>query len=197
MVPHWLRSRCIRTLPTCALALVTVIGRPSEAHAQTPTDATDPVNALSVLSSRVAPFDTIYVLTTDGREIKARFSRASDTSLSVLVKQGLARDIAASDVQRVWRRTGTQVKRGMWIGAMVGAAVVTIPWLADSDAHETAGDKILVGTLVGGLVGGFYGAVMGAFIPERQEVYRASTTTARLVPVLGRGRNGVLLSVRF
>jgi len=197
MVAHWLRCRRMCVWLVCVLALVATIDRASEAHAQPPADVTDPDNALSVLSSRVKPFDTIYVLTADGKEVKARFSHVSDTSLSVLARHGVAREIPAGDVLRVWRRTGTQAKRGMWIGAMVGAAVLTIPWLADSDMDATAGEKIVAGTLLGGMVGGFYGGIMGAVVPKRQEVYRSSTATARLVPLLGRGRNGVLLSVRF
>lgn len=197
MVHHWLHAGLMRALAMCALALVMVISRPSDTHAQLPADATVPVSALPVLSSRVKPFEKIYVLTGDGKVTTGRFSRVSDTSLTVLVKHGRAREIPAVDVQRVWRRTGTQAKRGLWIGAMVGAAVVTIPALADSDSDLTAGDKIVFGTFTGGLVGGFYGAIVGAFIPKGEEVYRASAATVCLAPLLAPGRRGVMVGVRF
>jgi len=170
---------------------------PPAAQAQNTVEAQDPGEALDVLTERLRPFDRIYVLTTGGREVAGQFSRATGTSLTVLVRHGLAREIPASDVQRVWRRGESLVKRGMLYGAMFGAAILTIPWLADSESDASVADKLVVGPLMGGLAGGFYGAIIGAFMHERHEVYRAGPRTVRVMPVIAPGRGGVVVSMQF
>ena len=170
---------------------------PRAAQIQDTVEAQGPGDALDVLTVRLRPFDRIYVLTTGGREVAGQFSRATGTSLTVLVRHGLAREIPAGEVQRVWRRGESLAKRGMLYGAMVGAAILTIRWLADSDSDASVGDKLVVGPLLGGLAGGFYGAIIGAFMHERHEVYRAGPRTVRVMPVIAPGRGGVVVSMQF
>jgi len=160
------------------------------ANAATPVEAGNPVISLSALSSRVLPFETIYVRKASGEEIVGSFSRASEASLAVEV-DGHTREIPASDVQQVRRRGANRVHKGMLFGFLTGAAAMNI-------AFAGAGaEYILPATVLGGGTGLLFGALIGAFVHERPLVYRAAAPTVRVMPVLAPDRVGVMASVQF
>ncbi len=156
-----------------------------------------PVASLGALSSRVKPFETIYVRKASCEEIAGTFSRASEASLTMEV-DGQTLDIPASDVQQVWRRGGNRVKQGMLFGFLTGAAIADIAAVASSSGSDSSvGTGIFVGTVAGGGAGLMWGALIGAFVHERPLVYRAAAHTVRVTPVLTPDRIGVMASVHF
>jgi hypothetical protein len=156
-----------------------------------------PVASLGALSSRVKPFETIYVRKVSGEEIAGTFSRASEASLTMEV-DGQTRDIPVSDVQQVRLRGGNRVKQGMLFGFLAGAAIADIAAISSSSGSDSSvGAGIFVGTAAGGGAGLIWGALIGAFVHERPLVYRAATPTARVTPVLTPDRIGVTASVHF
>jgi hypothetical protein len=76
--------------------------RPGPARSQFRTPR--PIASLDELWSRVRPGDAVYVRESSGREIRGTFSRASASSLTIVVDQQ-PRDIPADRVQRISRRT--------------------------------------------------------------------------------------------
>jgi hypothetical protein len=159
-------------------------------------DVRTPVASLGALSSRVKPFETIYVRGVSGDEIAGTFSRASEVSLTMEV-DGQTRDIPASDVQQVWLRGGNHVKQGMLFGFLAGAAIADIVIVSSGSGSDSVGAGIVVGTVAGGGAGLIWGALIGAFVHERPLVYRAAAPTVRVMPVLAPNRIGVMASVRF
>lgn len=166
---------------------------PPAAPRQAAVDARAPVPSLGALSSRVKPFEKIYVRRASGEEVVGSFSRASEASLTVEV-DGQTREIPASDVQQVWRRGGNRVHQGMFFGFLTGAAVADT-FVAASEGSKSAG--FFVGTVAGGGAGLIWGAIIGAFVHERPVVYRTTAPTVRVMPVLAPGRAGVMVSARF
>jgi hypothetical protein len=154
-------------------------------------DTRAPVASLSALSSRVLPFEKIYVRTANGKEIVGNFSRASEAALTVDV-DGHPREILAGEVQQVWRRGANRVRKGMLFGFLTGAAVTNIIFVGGFGP-----EAILPATVVGGGTGLMWGALIGAFVHERPLVYRAASPTVRVMPVLAPDRVGLMASVHF
>jgi hypothetical protein len=202
----------MRNRMLCACVLVVGVGRPlasqeipqpqseardsfgSSAHAD---DSTPAVRSLGALSSRVKPTNRIYVRKTGGEEISGRFLGASEVSLTLEI-EGQAREIPASQVQRVTKRGGNRVLKGMVFGFLAGAAVGASALAASgSDSDYSVWDRMFVGTVVGGGTGLAWGGIIGAFIHERPVVYLAPVPTVRLTPVFSPGRAGVVLRAQF
>jgi hypothetical protein len=158
-------------------------------------DSPTPVVSLSALSSRVKPFETIYVRKVSGEDIAGTFSRASEASLTMQV-DGKTRDIPVSDVQQVYLRGGNRVKQGMLFGFLAGATIADIAFISSSGS-DSVGAAIFVGTVAGGGAGLIWGALIGAFVHERQVVYSAAAPTVRVMPVLTPDPVGVMASVQF
>jgi hypothetical protein len=158
--------------PTSANA-PTRVETPAPVIAQAPADARAPVTSLGALQSRVTPFEKIYVRKMGGEEIDGHFQSASDVSLAVEV-DGKTRQIPAGDVQQVWRRGGTQGKKGMLVGFLFGAAILDVMALTPtSSGGWSTGDRLAFGTLAGGGAGAIWGGIIGLFVHERPLVYRA------------------------
>ena len=156
-----------------------------------------PVASLGALSSRIKPFETIYVRRVSGEEIAGTFSRVSEASLTMEV-DGQTRDIPVSDVQQVWLRGGNRVKQGMLFGFLAGAAIADIAVISSSSGSDSSvGTGIFLGTVAGGAAGLIWGALIGAFVHERPLVYRAAVPTVRVTPMLTPDRIGVMASVHF
>jgi hypothetical protein len=175
------------------------VDTPTPVVAPTPVDVQAPVDSLGALSSRVKPFETIYVRRVSGEEIAGTFSRASEASLTMEVN-GQTRDLPASDVQLVWRRGGNRMKQGMLFGFVAGAAVGLIAKTASDSAPSSEysrGGMFALAGFGGGIVGLTYGAIIGAFVHERPLVYRAASPTVRVMPVLAPDRVGLMASVHF
>ena len=169
----------------------------SSPELQAPGEAGASAASLDVLSSRLKPNDRIYVRKTSGEQLEGRFLRASEVSLA-LEANGQTREIPASDVQRVSRRGGNMVKKGMLFGFLTGAAVgIGAMTTSGSESEWSSGDKIFLGTVAGGGAGLFWGAIIGAVLHERTVVYSAEPPTVHVMPVLAPGRAGVVFTARF
>jgi hypothetical protein len=156
-----------------------------------PSESTE---SLSVLSSRIKPFETIYVRTASGQEVAGSFSHASETSLTMEV-DGQIREIQARDIQQVRRRGPNRVKRGMLIGYLTGATI-GLSVTMTSESSEKGTGAFLSLTAAGG-AGLIWGALIGAFIHERPLVYPAPGSSVRIIPVVGPGHASVLAWVSF
>lgn len=159
-----------------------------------PATRTAPVATLSSLSTRVIPFQTIYVRTRNGEAVAGTFATASDELLRMEVG-GRTRNIAAADVDEVRLRGGSQVSRGALTGLAGGAAVVGVGFgCAEGDSVAAA---VLFGAVAGGTIGVLWGSIIGAFVHERPLVYRSATPKVRVTPMVAPQHVGMLASVRF
>lgn len=187
----WRPTLVYSTPPVAPAARGPAAGAPTPVDASAPVDTRAPVAALGALSSRVLPFEKIYVRRVSGEEIVGSFSRASEASLTVGV-DGHTREIPAGDVQQVWRRGANRVRKGMLFGFLTGAAVTNIIFVGGFGP-----EAILPATVIGGGTGLLWGGLIGAFVHERPLVYRAPAPTVRVMPVVVPGRVGVMASVHF
>lgn len=185
-------------------APVPVAPRPADA-ARPPSARTGPVASLSSLSTRVIPFQTIYVRTRTGEEVAGTFSAASDERLRMDVG-GRTWEIAATDVHEVRLRGGRQVKQGALTGLAGGAVILGAAFGAGAAAKDdpavaaegdSVGAAVLFGAVVGGAVGVMWGSIIGALIHERPLVYTSATPSVRVTPRVAPRQVGVLASVRF
>ncbi len=159
----------------------------------TSVSARAPASSLGTLSSRVTPFDMIYVRKMDGEEIVGTFSRVSESSLTILIR-GQAQEIPTSEVQQVRRRGENRAKQGVLYGYLTGTAVGLI---ALTPSASDKGSAVFVSFTAAGGVGLLYGALIGAFVHERPVVYRAGGPTVRVIPVLAPDRAVVMALVHF
>ena len=98
-----------------------------------------PLDSLGTLWSRVRPGDSIYVRETSGEDFVGTFSRASESSLTMAVN-GQSREIPAVSVQHVVRRRGgNHVRRGLLIGASIGALLGTRGCYRVDNVYNPAG----------------------------------------------------------
>jgi hypothetical protein len=171
-------------------------GRADSIAAPTRVDVQTPVASLGALSSRVKPFETIYVRKVSGEDIAGTFARASETTLMMQV-DGQMQDIPVSDLQQVWRRGGNRVKQGMLFGFLAGAALADIAIVASSSESDSVGAGMFIGTVAGGGAGLMWGALIGAFVHERPLVYRSAAPTVRVAPLLSPDGIRVMASVQF
>ncbi len=172
------------------------ISAPAPVAPRPPATRTAPVASLSSLSTRVSPFQTIYVRTRNGEEVAGTFAKASDDMLRTEVN-GRTRNIAAADVDEVRLRGGHSAKRGGLIGLGAGAAAVMV--VAASAGKRGSGDAdVTIPFFIAGAVGGLmWGSIIGAFVHERPLVYRSATPSVRVTPMVAPRHVGMLASVRF
>jgi len=170
---------------------------PALVEAPRPVDERALVTSLGELSSRVTPFDTVYVRTRSGADIAGRFSNASEALLVVEV-DGQAQTIPASDVQQVRRRGGNRAKQGALSGFIAGASVgITVLTTSDSESDYSTGEKVFLGAVAGGGTGAIWGAIIGAFVHQRPVVYQKGRPTVLVLPLLSPRATGVMASVPF
>jgi hypothetical protein len=134
------------------------------------------------------------VRTTSGVDVNGRFTRASESSMTVVVGDDL-REIPASDVVEVRRyRGGTHLKKGLWIGipygAWQGSAACHSDLHAPPGQNDDTGVPCGVGVLVGAAAGGAVGALIGGMTWGSSIVYSVT-------PIASANRVGVLASLVF
>ena len=90
-------------------------------------------------------------------------------------------------------RRGRNLKRGAWIGGLVGFAVVTTLFVAAFDADDdyaiSTGESFAIGALVGAPAGGLIGLGIGALAPEWHDVPVPRAAVSR--------RAALTLTIRF
>jgi hypothetical protein len=172
-------------------------GPTAQVHAavDSPTSvgARAPAASLDILSSRVKPFDMIYVRKTDGEEIAGTFLRVSESSLTITVR-GQPREIPSGEVREVQRRGENRAKQGVLYGYLTGTAIGLI---AMTPSASDKGGAVFLSFTAAGATGLLYGALIGAFVHERPVVYRAAGATVRVIPALAPDRAAVMVSVHF
>jgi hypothetical protein len=127
------------------------------------------------LWSRVEPGDRITIRLSTAGEIQGTFRSVSESSVTVLVGD-TARDIPGADVLRITRhRGGTHVRRGLLIGASVGALAGSAPCYSVDDTKPVipCGGAVLLGAAAGGVAG----ALLGRATFGKTVVYEAAPDT--------------------
>jgi hypothetical protein len=144
-------------------------------------------------------------VTADGRKevVKGKITRLDEASIA-LHDGRLLHELRAADIWRI-ERPKDRIWNGVGYGFGVGFAAGFIAVMADpchpgewcilSGPSAAAG----VGVLAGG-VGAGIGALTDALTSDRRVVFERSTrsgTSASILPIVGHGRRGVRVSVRF
>ena len=137
--------------------------------------AQEPVPSFDELRSRIAVGETVYVVEASSDHVKGRVATLSDVSLTLTV-DGIPRQFAPAEVNRIERRRRDSVKNGVLIGAGVGALVgIGAGRSADSPACPRPGIECGQGSALGMVAGALWGAVGGwiadALIRAREVVY--------------------------
>ena len=141
---------------------------------------------------RLRPEDPIEVVLTSGVRRRVRFVRATGTQL-VVRDDETSVEWSATDITSVTRR-GTFTRQGQ-LG--VGALTFLLTTLG---SEGDGGERLIGGAITGVLAGLTWGSLLGAIVPRRDTVYEAvtpRTAEIRLQPILGHGRRGVAVAIRF
>lgn len=164
-------------------------------------EAQEVASSFEQLAVLVKPGDSITVLDFTGRESKGRIALLSRDAL-LLDTSGGPRKLGETDVAAISQRRGDSLLNGAITGAVAGTAYfVTLMVIL----HESSdgGDVIVPTAIMGGMLMAGMGAAAGvgidALITRRQVIYQAPAGPRKvsLVPVLGRGRRGVAVALRF
>jgi hypothetical protein len=144
---------------------------------------------------RVRQGDTIDVVTLDGRKMRGRFVRVSESAVTLDV-DGARQEILAGEVGRV-TRPGNRFRQGALWGAVAFAALGAVGSAACHGRSSDCGAPPLVAIYVA-MPGALWGTVIGALIPRHAVVYESGTPAElHLMPMLGAGRVGVVFSAKF
>jgi hypothetical protein len=157
--------------------------------------AQEPVRSFDQLNTRLKLGDTVWVIDTQGRQLKGKVRELSGTSLTI--DSDGVKTFRAETVRTIKRPTG---HRFLW-GLTIGFAAGTVSWialvaLAGGDFSEAAGwEPFALGAIGAGI-----GAGMAATMPrKRLDVYRAPGTSIALsiTPILTPRAKGLFLRVVF
>lgn len=74
--------------------------------------------------------------------------------------------LAVPSGARIEMYRGRSAGKGAIVGAVLGAAAVSVSWLTNSDIDASAGEKIAIGIPVGALGGAVVGALVGTLFPR-------------------------------
>ena len=152
------------------------------------------------LAVLVQPGAKITVTDVTGRETKGRIWKVSRDALILGTSDG-PRQLGEVDVASISQRRDDSWKNGAIIGAVAATAFyVTVgTLLSDSDG----GDVIVSSAIAGGVLFAGMGAAAGlgidALITRREVIYKKAPGKSRVnvSPLLGHGRRGAAITVRF
>jgi hypothetical protein len=141
--------------------------------------------------------ETIIVIDTTGRRVKGALTAVDQDSLS-LATDGRTQTFARSEVSTV--RVADGLGNGALIGAGtgLGAALGILAIVGSGDGYVLPSAKVGAPLVLSGI-----GALLGALVDRAhgggRVLYVSPAQTSGLVvsPLLGKDRQGVLLSVRF
>ena len=148
----------------------------------------------------VKPGDKISVVDVTGSEAEGRIGKLSRDTLTLVTKAG-PRQFSELDVARIRQRRDDSLLNGAIIGAVAGTAYVltALAVLGDSDGGDMiVGAAVAAGVMFAGL-GAAAGVGIDALITRRQVIYQkpAGVNKVSLAPLLGHGRRGAIVTVRF
>jgi hypothetical protein len=148
----------------------------------------------------VTPGDHIRVVDVAGRETAGRISQLSRDTL-VLVTDAGPRQLGEADVATIRQRRDDPLKNGAVIGAVAGTAygVLGVFVARLIDDSELGAGRATTGVLFCTGIGAAIGAGIDALITRQRVIYQrpAAGSKVSVSPLLGRGRRGAALSVRF
>lgn len=170
---------------------VTVALWPASAEAQTPARSFEELRGI------VKAEETVIVTDMRGRRVKGALAAIDVNSLS-LATDGRTQTFARSEVSTV--RVPDGLGNGILIGAGagLGAALGILAIIGSGDGYVLPSAKVGAPLLLSG-IGALVGAVVDRAHENGQVLYVSPGQTSGLVvsPLLGKDRQGVLVSVRF
>jgi hypothetical protein len=166
----------------------------------TRVEAQGVASSFDQLGVLVASGDKITVVDAAGVKAEGRIGILSRDRLTLSTPAG-PREFGEQDVAEIRQRRGDSLKNGAIIGAVAGTAFyVTMAAIASSidEGDVIVGTAIAGGVIFAG-VGAAAGAGIDALITHRQVIYRRAGSGSRVgvAPLLGPGRRGVAVRVRF
>lgn len=174
-----------------ALALVLALS-PLRAEAQPVAQTFDE------LLGTLKPGETVWVTDQAKRETKGRVVDLTQLRLVLTTDQG-RQEVPVQNVTRMRQRRPDP----LWTGAVIGAGVGLVPWIAwcapATESGETCGDNIGTTMLVLA-VGAGAGAGIDALIQGRKTIYLPTgrpSARLQLAPMLLRGVKGARVSLLF
>lgn len=182
---HRVGCSCLRGL---VLAFgVVVLAAGSTAAAQFPA-AVDPEFAR--LQEKLREGDTVIVTDLQGRSVKGRFGGVSAEEIRVLVN-GMTQAFPAASVRQVKRK-----RMGVMLGALIGAGAGGVMAAFFSSWGENEGG--MGGAVIASVALGL-GAGVGidAAVNIPRTVYKREVEQLSIVPIVGPGRVGARVAVRF
>ena len=147
----------------------------------------------------VRPGDTISVVDAGGREMTGRIVELSPSKLALRGAAG-TREVLESDVQTIWQRRGDPLRNGALWGLGTGAALGGLAALATLREHEGATGWAAIAAAFYGGIGAGIGVGIDALIQGRQVIFArpaAGAAALGVAPLVGGGRTGVAVSIRF
>ena len=200
VVDHMLFARVTGLAPGDAIIIAesrygTCVHPPSLFHH---TDR--PRASFDQLSVLVKPGDKITVVDARGVRTDGRVGLLSRGTLTLTTPFGM-RQLGELDVAEIRQRRGDSLKNGAIIGAVSATTYYVI--IGALFAGMDGGDVLVGQAITGGVVfaglGAAAGAGIDALITRRQVIYRKGSheSSVTLSPLVGRGRRGAAITVRF
>jgi hypothetical protein len=177
----------------CAVLLLLCAGG-TRADAQAVATSFDQLAVLVKLGDKVSVVDA------SGREAKGRIGMLSRDAM-ILVTEAGPRKFGEVDVAAISQRRGDSLLNGAIIGAAAGTAYfVTLSMLLwDSDGGDVIVPTLIAGGVVMAGMGAAAGVGLDALSTRRQVIYQkpAGASRVSIVPLVGPGRRGAAVSVKF
>jgi uncharacterized protein (DUF2249 family) len=153
----------------CMVGLLMTLLVTACAGKRIPTTFTD-------MGKRVPEGTTVYVTTTDGKEVQGKLAAVSVSSIQLLLRDTSTRDFREADVTRI------RAKDPLWNGMLIGAGVVGFFSFALNDASciepYASPSCVKVSRGRGIAIGAAIGAALGAGIDmlHRRRVFRGTSS---------------------
>jgi hypothetical protein len=148
----------------------------------------------------VKPGDRITVDDVTGTEVEGRIGKLSRATLTLITEAG-PRQFGDVEVARIRQRRDDSLTNGAIIGAVAGTAyfVTMGALLSDSDGGDVIVSTAVAGAVLFAGMGAAAGVGIDALITRRQVIYQkpAGAKGVILSPLIGHGRRGAAVTVRF
>lgn len=181
-----------RTLPVLTLTL-SLLANSALAQA--------PVGSLTALQRQLQTGMSIVVTDVDGQQIKGRVPTLSADGLEIVVRD-VTRRFAQDEIALIEQRRADHVLNGAAIGAGVASgATLALYILVCGGGEDCSGVAKVFGSYA--VIGALIGATIDASIRPLRPIFAAGVRDATIKPewavspVIGRGKAGGVVSVRF
>jgi hypothetical protein len=169
-----------------------------------PAGAQEVASSFQQLSVLVGPGDKVTVVDVNGMAAEGWIMKLSRDTLTLANPAG-ERDIREADVLQIRKKRHDSLKNGAIIGAVASAACFgTMLVIGEAGGFGDTGGGLIVSSAIRGGVffvglGAAAGVGIDALIVRRAVIFRkpAGRTTITMSPILGPGRRGAAITVRF